>query len=61
MECIAVRSAWLDGGLAMSVSFKNRHDRDGQKPGAKQEQTESSAPNLSDCDAAFAANRKREV
>src|SRR5262249_34871551 len=48
-------------GPATSMTSKDRHDRDDQKPGAKQEQTESSATNLSDCDADFASNRKREV
>ena len=52
---------WLDPQSATSVS-KDRHDCDEQKPRAKQEQTESGATNLSDCDAAFVRlNRKCEV
>ena len=53
---------WLDAQSATSAMSKDRHDCDEQKPRAKQEQTESGATNLSDCDAAFARlNRKCEV
>jgi hypothetical protein len=52
---------WLDAQSATSMS-KDRQDCDEQKPRANQEQTESGATNLSDCDAAFARlNRKGEV
>ena len=55
------RIDWLAAQFAISVS-KDRHDCDEQKPRAKQEQTESGATNLSDCDAAFVRlNRKCEV
>jgi hypothetical protein len=53
---------WLDAQSATSVMSKDRHDCDEPKPRAKQEQTESGAANLSDCEAAFARlNRKCKV
>ena len=52
----------LDAQTATSVMSKDRHDREEQKPRAKQKQTESGATNLSDFDAAFARlKRKCEV
>ena len=53
---------WLDEPSATSVMSKDGHHCDDQKPSAKQEQTESSATNLSRCDAGLAwLNRKCEV
>jgi len=44
------------------VTSKDRCDCNDEKKGAEQEQTESGATNLSDCDAASAGlNRKGEV
>jgi hypothetical protein len=52
----------LDGQSATSVTSKDRCDCNDEKEGAEQEQTESGATNLSDCDAASAGlNRKGEV